>query len=316
MTKISIIIPVFNEAAVLDLLFNRLDQTLSQLDKIEVEYLFVNDGSTDQTAAILEEKSQHKPELRYIELSRNFGKEAALLAGLDHAQADAVVLMDADLQHPPEKIIEMISWWQKGYEDVFAVRRQSKHKNGLKRLFSKLYYGLLKKMTAVDVYPAAGDFRLLDRKAVEALKRMRERSRNMKGMYAWIGFKKKEISYEEDERAAGRSKWSFSKLLTLALDGMTATTTAPLRLWSVIGMVISIIAFIFLILELAKALIFGSEVAGYPTLLACIVFLGGVQLISLGAIGEYLARVFVETKDRPVYFIRRTSDDPPANRKE
>src|SRR5699024_9164183 len=219
---------------------------------------------------------------------------------------DAVITIDADLQHPPEKIKEMIKWWEKGYEDVYTVRL-NREESYFKKTTSKLYYWLLQKMTKTNVYPNSGDFRLLDRKCVEALTSMRETERYTKGMYGWIGFKKKELTYVEEERVAGETKWQFKQLFKLALDGITSYSTIPLRISSVIGIIISPIGFIFLVVEIIKILINGPEVAGYGTLLVGILFLGGIQLISLGIIGEYLSRVFIETKQRPTYLVRSVS---------
>lgn len=203
----------------------------------------------------------------------------------------------------------MIHWWEQGYDDVFTVRKEKAESNPFKRWASETYYKILGRISEQEVYQGAGDFRLLDRKCVEALRQLRENERNTKGLYAYIGFKKKTLEYEESERAAGETKWRLSELVRLAINGITSYTTAPLRMWSVVGMIISMLAFVFLAIEMFKAVFYGSNVAGYPTLLGAIVFLGGIQLISLGAIGEYLARVFIETKDRPAYFVRDTSKE-------
>src|SRR5699024_6033428 len=235
--------------------------------------------------------------------------ETAMLAGFDHADGDAVIVIDADLQQPPETIAEMIYWWERGYEDVYAIRIKRDGEKQWKKWTSRLYYNLVQKITREKVYAAAGDFRLLDRKCVRALRELRENERYTKGMYGWIGFKKKEIEYTADERAAGETKWKAGDLFKLALDGITSYSTAPLKIWSYAGFFISFIAFLYLAYEIIKTLIHGTNVAGYPTLLASILFLGGIQLISLGVIGEYLGRVFIETKGRPPYFIREMSNE-------
>lgn len=304
MKQITILIPAYNEEEVLPALKETLVPILNSLTNYTFQVLFINDGSADQTQQILSKYQEEDERVEYIELSRNFGKEKAMLAGFDYADGDAVIIMDADLQHPPEMIKEMLYWWEQGYEDVFTVRKEKAEVNPFKRLASKMYYGLLEWMADGEVFKHAGDFRLLDRKCIEALKELRENERNTKGLYAYIGFKKKALAYEEAERVAGETKWRLSELFRLAIDGITSYTTAPLRMWSVIGVIISLISFVFLAIELHKAIFYGSDVSGYPTLLAAIVFLGGIQLISLGAIGEYLARVFVETKNRPSYFVR------------
>jgi len=284
-----------------------LSEVTDGLPGYHFEFLFINDGSSDRTQALLEQFQKEDSRVRYVELSRNFGKEIAMLAGFDYADGDAVIIMDADLQHPPQMIPEMIHWWEQGYEDVYTVRTEKAEKNMLKRWTSDAYHAILRWVTPYDIHRGAGDFRLLDRKCVDALKDLRENERNTKGMYAYIGFRKKALEYEELERAAGDTKWGFGELFKLAMDGITSYSTVPLRMWSIIGIIISLLSFILLFIEMIKVIFFGSNVAGYPTLIAAVVFLGGVQLISLGAIGEYLARVFIETKDRPPYFVRTTS---------
>lgn len=309
MKKITILIPAYNEEEVLPQLMERLNKVTRSIPQYAFEYLFINDGSSDQTLEILKKQKIQDSRIRYMDLSRNFGKETAMLAGFDNARGDAVIILDADLQQPPETIPEMIQWWDQGYEDVYAIRKKRDGETRRKEWTSKIFYKVIDKMSPTKVYPQAGDFRLLDRKCIEALKQIRENERYTKGMYGWIGFKKKEIQYVADERAAGVTKWSWSNLFKLAMDGITSYSTVPLKIWSYIGFFISFIAFLFLAFEIGKTFLFGTDVAGYPTLLAAILFLGGIQLISLGVIGEYLGRVFVETKRRPPYFIRETSED-------
>jgi glycosyltransferase involved in cell wall biosynthesis len=226
-----------------------------------------------------------------------------MIAGLDHATGDAVVIIDADLQDPPELIPQMISYWEEGYDDVYAKRKSRAGESWLKKASSKLYYRLLQRATHIEIQQDTGDFRLLDRKCVEALKQLRESQRYTKGMFSWIGFKKKAISYERDPRAAGVTKWNYPKLFNFAIDGLTSFTTAPLRISSIIGFIVSFIAFIYIIVIVVRTLMFGIEAAGYPSLMAVILFLGGVQLLSLGIIGEYVGRIFNETKGRPLYFV-------------
>ncbi|WP_027108242.1 glycosyltransferase family 2 protein [Lacticigenium naphthae] len=304
MKGITIIIPAYNEAESLDKLVDRLDEVTHNISGYMFTYLFINDGSTDNTLELLQEKAENHPRVSYLDLSRNFGKETAMLAGLDYASDEAVIILDADLQHPPEIIEEMIKYWEQGYEDVYAVREKKEDEDGVKNFFSKTYYKFVQKITSEQVYPSAGDFRLLDRKCVMALRELRENERYMKGMYGWIGFHKKEISYKEEPRFAGETKFDFSELFKLAINGITSYSTVPLRMWSYIGFFTSLISFLFLAYEIGKTILFGSNSAGYPTLLAAILFLGGIQLISLGVMGEYLGRVFIETKGRPAYFIR------------
>lgn len=307
MKLITIIIPSYNEEEVLPHLLQSLTEVTDSISNYDFEFLFVNDGSTDDTLELLKQYRQGDSRVRYVDLSRNFGKEIGMLAGMDYANGDAVIILDADLQHPPSKIVEMIEWWEKGYDDVYTVRL-NREESFIKKATSKLYYKLLQRMTEENVYPNSGDFRLLDRKSVDALTSMRESERYTKGMYGWIGFKKKELTYTEEERAAGETKWKFNQLLKLAIDGITSYSTVPLRISSIIGIIISIIAFVFLVIEVIKILVNGPEVAGYGTLLVGILFMGGIQLISLGILGEYLGRIFIETKERPPYLVQEVSE--------
>lgn len=306
---ITILIPAYNEEEVLDQLINSLEEVKNLNLDYKFEFLFVNDGSEDNTIEILKKYSLNNSHVNYIDLSRNFGKEIAMLAGFDYAKGDAVVIIDADLQQPPELISKMIEWWEKGYEDVYAVREKREGESRLKEWTSNTYYNLLQKLTKENIYPLAGDFRLLDKKCVKALRELRETERYTKGMYGWIGFKKKELTYYANARAAGTTKWRWRELFKLAINGITSYSTVPLRIWSLVGFIISFLTFLVLVYEVGKAIFFGTDVNGYPTLIASILFLGGIQLISLGVIGEYLGRVFIETKGRPPYFVRESSDD-------
>jgi glycosyltransferase involved in cell wall biosynthesis len=239
-----------------------------------------------------------------------------MIAGLDHVSGDAVVIIDADLQDPPELIAKMIKYWEDGYDDVYARRRSREGETWFKKYTSKLYYRLLQRATHVTIQKDTGDFRLLDRRCIEALKQMRESQRYTKGMYSWIGFKKKEIVYDRDPRIAGKTKWNYKKLFNFAIDGLTSFTTAPLRISSVVGFMVSFIAFIYIIVVVTKTVFFGDAVSGYPSLMAAVLFLGGIQLISLGIIGEYIGRIFNETKNRPLYLVEETNakTDPKTRR--
>ncbi|MGB7365723.1 glycosyltransferase family 2 protein [Carnobacterium jeotgali] len=309
MKTITILIPAYNEEAVIDKMYKKLEAVCGELSQYAFEFLFVNDGSKDRTLEQIKAFKQKDSRVQYVDLSRNFGKETAMLAGFDYANGDALIIIDADLQQPPETFAEMIHWWEEGYDDVYAVRKERQGEKWLKKWTSDMYYRVLQKVAKVKVYPQAGDFRLLDKKCVEALRQLREHERYTKGMYGWIGFKKKEISYIAEARAAGETKWKISALMNLALNGITSYSTIPLRIWSIIGCIISIFAFVYLAIEIIRTALFGTTVAGYPSLIAGILFLGGIQLISLGIIGEYLGRVFVETKERPVYFIQEYSEN-------
>lgn len=303
MKKISILIPAYNEQEVLEHLYHRLGKLANDNKSYEFEFLFVNDGSRDKTLDIIKEYAETDDRIAYINLSRNFGKEIAMIAGLDHVTGDATVIIDADLQDPPELIPKMIKFWEEGYDDVYAKRNSREGETWFKKATSKLYYQILQKVTHIEIQKDTGDFRLLDRRCVEALKQIRESQRYTKGMFSWIGFDKKEITYDRDPRIAGVSKWNYIKLFNFAIDGITSFTTAPLRISSFLGFIVSVVAFIFIIVIVVKTTLYGDAVAGYPSLMAVVLFLGGLQLLSLGVIGEYIGRIFNETKQRPLYFV-------------
>lgn len=300
---VTILIPAYNEEEVLDKLYDRLDKLGQEIPNYELEFLFVNDGSRDRTLEMIRAYRAKDPRVSYVSLSRNFGKEVGMIAGLDHANGDAVVIIDADLQDPPELIPQMIKHWEEGYDDVYARRKSRAGETPIKKITSKIYYKLLQRSTRIPIQPDTGDFRLLDKRCVAALRQIRESQRNAKGMFSWIGFKKKEILYNRDPRAAGITKWPYSKLINLAIDGLTSFTTAPLRLASVAGLAVSVFAFVYILIIVVRTSLYGADVAGYPSIMAAILFLGGVQLLSLGIIGEYIGRIFAETKNRPLYFI-------------
>ena len=308
MKTISILVPCYNEAKSLALLFDELTHVISQMDMYNWEVLFVNDGSRDNTMEVIRDLRRKDSRVSYVDLSRNFGKENAMLAGFDYAKGDAVIIMDADLQHPPAVIPDMIQKWEEGYDDVYAQRKARGKESWLRKKLTKLYYKMLQGSSRMDVLPNVGDFRLLDRKCVDALCQMRESGRYTKGMYCFIGFRKIGVEFETQDRVAGESSMSYRKLANLALEGITSYTTAPLRWATIIGIVVSVIAFIYMLFVLVKALLYGDPVAGYPTLLVIILFLGGIQLFTIGIIGEYLGKVFVETKNRPVYFVREYNE--------
>lgn len=303
MKKISILIPAYNEEAVLDSLYTRLGKLANEVKDYEFEFLFVNDGSRDGTLKIIRDYAELDNRVSYVNLSRNFGKEIAMIAGLDHVTGDATVIIDADLQDPPELIPEMIKYWEEGYDDVYAKRNNRDGETWFKKWSSKTFYQILEKISNVPIQKDTGDFRLLDARAVEAIVNMRESQRYTKGMFSWVGFHKKEILYDRDPRAAGETKWNYPRLVNFAIDGITSFTTAPLRISTYIGMAVSVIAFIYLIVIVLQTLLFGNAIEGYPSTLAVILFLGGVQLLSLGVIGEYIGRIFNETKQRPLYFV-------------
>ena len=301
--KITLLIPCYNEQEVLEQLWLRLNTILGEISAVSFEILFINDGSTDNTLHVIKKLAAQNPQISYLDLSRNFGKELAMIAGLDYADSDAVIIMDADLQHPPELIPEMIAYWKEGYDDVCAKRRQRTGESFIRRWAANTFYSLLQKISTIKIQEHVGDFRLLDRRCVEAIKLMRETQRYTKGIFSWIGYRKKEILFDSALRAAGTTKWSWLKLINLAIEGITSFTTFPLRLSSIAGLVISLISFAYMGWIIFNTLIFGDPVQGFPTLVSIILFLGGIQLIFLGVIGEYLARVFNETKRRPLYLV-------------
>ena len=303
MKTITLLIPVYNEESVLPQLFKRLDEFTKNTPNYQFEFLFINDGSIDKSFSIIAEQSKKDSRISYINLSRNFGKEIAMIAGIDHVKSDALVIIDADLQDPPELIQEMISHWEDGYDDVYARRNNRQGETWLKKKTSQWYYRILQKSTNIPIQIDTGDFRLLDRRCIEALQKFRESQRNTKAIFSWIGYKKKEIFYDRDPRLSGQTKWNYRKLLNLAIDGITSFTTAPLRMATIFGFIISLIAFIWIIYLLVRPLFGVSTGAGYSSLMAVILFLGGVQLLSLGIIGEYIGRIFIETKNRPLYLI-------------
>ncbi|KPU54640.1 glycosyltransferase family 2 protein [Bacillus wiedmannii] len=313
MKTITILVPAYNEEEVLNQLYSRLTGVFQGIPNYNFEILFVNDGSKDRTLDIIKEFRVNDKRISYVDLSRNFGKETAMIAGLDHAIGDAVIIIDADLQDPPELIPEMIKYWEQGYDDIYAKRRSRSGESWAKKWTAGKFYSLLKKTTRIPIQENTGDFRLLDRRCVEALKKIRETQRYTKGMFSWIGYNKKEILFDRDPRAAGETKWNYFKLMDLAIEGITSFTTAPLRLASFMGFTVSFLAFIYMIWIIIKTLMYGESVSGYPSMMTAILFIGGVQLISIGIIGEYLGRIFNETKQRPLYFVDEYNDDKVTN---
>jgi len=300
---ITVVIPIFNEARNLDRLFQRLLPVLERLD-VRWELLCVDDGSVDDSLGKLKELNSLDRRVRAISLSRNFGQEIALAAGLKYARGDAVILMDADLQHPPELLETFIEEWRNGWQIVFGQRIDAAAGRPRSRRFSsKLYYGLFNALAKVKLPEGSGDFRLLDRRAVDAMNRLGESARFSKGLYSWIGFRTLGIPYTVSERADGASRWKLRKLARLAIDGITSFSTVPLRVWSLLGVMISAAAFVYGLVVLFQTLAFGRDSPGFATLIISILFLAGIQLISLGVVGEYLGRVFEEVKGRPLFIV-------------
>lgn len=299
---ISLIVPVYNEAEVLEQTWQRLNEVLCATN-YRFEVIFVNDGSTDESVSILDNIHQNNQTATVVNLSRNFGKEYALTAGLDLADGEAVIMIDADLQDPPDLIPQMLEAWQKGF-DVVTMRREGRDgETFLKRTSAWLFYRLLNRISDVPIPADTGDFGLLSARAVQAVRNLPERVRYMKGIFAWIGYPRTEIRYQRLSRAGGKTKWGYLRLIRLAFDGITAFSTSPLRLASYVGFITAIGAFIFGVWTIVKTLMFGDPVAGFPTLLTTVLFLGGIQLIAIGVLGEYLGRLFAESKQRPHYLV-------------
>lgn len=304
MKKISILIPCYNEEASLPLLYNELVKLMNSHSNYAWEILMINDGSKDQTLEIIKDLRNKDNRICYVDLSRNFGKEKAMLAGFDYVTGDCMVIMDADLQHPPIVIKEMLQKWEAGYDDIYAKRKSRGKEPWLRKKFSLLFYKILQKTTKIEILPNVGDFRLLDRKCIESLKLLRETERYTKGMFCWIGYHKTFVEFEQHERIAGTSSWNFWSLFSLAIEGIVSFTTVPLRLASIFGAFTAFLAFLYMIYILIKTIIWGDPVGGFPTLISVILFLGGLQLLALGIIGEYIGRIFKESKKRPVYLVR------------
>ncbi len=307
------LIPVYNEEESLDALYTALlpllDNTHPGLKGVQYDWevILIDDGSRDHSYEKLKRLNSRDSRFRYIRLSRNFGKENALLAGFDRMTGDAMVIMDADLQHPVDTIPEMIIQWENGFEDVYG-RRLSRGKESLfRKLFTKAYYGILNKSTRVDVLPNVGDFRLLDRKVVDAIRGLRESQRYTKGLYCWVGFRKTGVDFQTADRVAGETHMSAGRLINLALEGITSYTTAPLRIATVLGFIISLLSICYMVYIVCKTLIYGEPIQGFPTIICTILFLGGCQLIALGIIGEYIGKIYNESKNRPPYIVAEES---------
>lgn len=312
--KVSVLVPMYNEQDVLPILFERLRKLMDSQPKYEWEVWLVNDGSRDNSLVMAIKAHTEDARFHYIDLSRNTGKEAAMLAGFDNVTGDCVVIMDADLQEPPEIVPQMLMKWENGYDDVYGRRVQRAKEPWLRKRLTVLYYHILQKTTKIPVLENVGDFRLLDRQCINALTKLRETHRYTKGMYCYVGFRKKEIPFIQAEREAGVSKWNFFNLFSLAMEGITSYTTAPLRIATIAGSLASLFCIVYIIFIVIKTLLLGEPVQGFPTLMITILLLGGLQLITLGILGEYVGRIFNETKNRPVYFIREIDGKKPVSK--
>ncbi|MEE0685994.1 MAG: glycosyltransferase family 2 protein [Lachnospiraceae bacterium] len=304
---IDIIVPCYNEEDVLKLFYEESSKVTDNISDYICRYIFVDDGSRDKTLSILMELSKEHENVKYISFSRNFGKEAAMYAGLDLSTGDYVVIMDADLQHPPTMIPDMIKGIQEGYDCCAARRTTRKGEAPVRSLFSRMFYRVNKKMTNIDLVQGAVDFRIMTRQMVDSVLELSERQRFSKGIFSWVGFKTKWLPYENVERPLGSTKWSFWGLFKYAIDGITSFSITPLRIVTGMGFLISIFAFIYSIVTLIKTIIFGIDVPGYTTTLCAILFLGGIIELSIGVLGEYIANIYMEVKNRPLYILKDTN---------
>jgi glycosyltransferase involved in cell wall biosynthesis len=302
---VSIVVPAYNEGEVLRAFHARVQSVTEQLAQYDWEIVFVNDGSRDNTQLVIESLQSQDDRISSVWLSRNFGKEIAMTAGLEHARGDAVVVIDADLQDPPELIAELLKAWEEGFDTAYARRTRRDGESWVKKATAKVFYRLMGKLSNVEIPPDTGDFRLMSRRCVDALLQLREHHRFMKGLFAWVGFPAKAIDYHRDPRAAGTTKFNYWKLWNFALEGITSFSILPLKVASYVGVLIALTAFIAGVWIIIKTVLWGDAVAGYPTLMVTILFLGGVQLLFIGILGEYLGRIYNETKGRPLYFVQR-----------
>lgn len=303
--NLSVVIPVFNEESSIGLFLDRISHVLDAHEEIFVEFVFVNDGSTDCTLRDLLSHQKCDARIKIIDLSRNFGKEAALTAGIQAAVGDVIVPIDVDLQDPPELILDMLDKWREGYEVVLARRINRDSDSWTKRTFSKLFYWVHNRIANPRIPENVGDYRLMDRCVIEALKQLPESHRFMKGLFSWVGFRTACIDYVRPCRAAGVTKFDGWKLWNFALEGVTSFSTDPLRVWTYLGFFVSLVSFLFAVYIVARVLINGADVPGYASLIVAVTFLGGLQLIGIGVIGEYLGRTYIESKRRPVFLVRR-----------
>lgn len=307
MKTIDLVVPCYNEEEVLSFFYKETNRVVSQISNYTFHYIFVDDGSRDHTLSVMQELASKHPEITYLSFSRNFGKESAMYAGLKHSVGDYVVVMDADLQHPPSMIIDMIAGIEEGYDCVAARRSNRNGESPIRSFFSRQFYRLSNRMSDVKMAHGAVDFRMMTRQMVDSILELSEVQRFSKGIFMWVGYNTKWIPYQNVERTIGTTKWSFWGLFKYAIDGITSFSVAPLRMVSGIGFTISMIAFIYIIITLVQTLFFGIDVPGYVTTLCAVLFLGGIIEFSIGILGEYISRIYMETKDRPIYIIKTSN---------
>lgn len=315
MKKITIVVPAYNEEEALPLFYEELTKVIDTIKEYSFEILFVNDGSKDGTLNLIKELRDKDERVNYVDFSRNFGKETAMIAGLDYATGDALVFMDADLQDPPKVLPELIKYWEEGYDDVYARRRTRTGESFLKKFTSKMYYKVLQSLTRVEIQKDTGDFRLLDRRCVNALKKMRESQRCSKSMFSWIGYKKKEVLYDRTPRVAGKTKWNYKKLIDLAIDGITSFTTSPLRISTYISIPTFLALFVYFIYVIIKCVTQNVAIQAFQAIILLVLFFSGVQILLFGIVGEYLGRIFNESKNRPLYLVNEYNGQREDNEK-
>jgi len=303
MKELSVIIPIYNEEGNIFPLFERLDKVISQLN-IDAEYVFVNDGSKDKSIELIKELSKKNPSVHYIDFARNFGHQIAVTAGLDHCSGNAIVIIDADLQDPPELISDLYKKWKEGFEVVYAKRRAREGENFLKKFTAKSFYRILKKITSINIPVDTGDFRLIDRKIVDVLKAMPEQQKFLRGQISWIGFRQTYVEYDRDARYAGKTGYTYKKMIRFALDGITSFSNLPLKFATITGFFVSGITFLMILYALYSRFISKSYVPGWTSLMLAVLFIGGVQLISIGIIGEYISRLSANIRNRPLYIVK------------
>ncbi len=303
MKKVTILIPAYNEEESIPFLKKRVEELINKIKDYEFEILLINDGSSDKTLELIKKWREEDSRISYVDFSRNFGKETAMIAGFDYSTGDCVIIIDADLQDPPELIPEMLKYWEEGYDDVYARRKSRKGETWFKKFTSKMYYKVLQSLTNVPIQKDTGDFRLLDRRCVNALMKMRESQRCSKSMFSWIGYKKKEILYDRDPRVAGKTKWNYKKLVDLAIDGITSFTTSPLRISTYLCIPTFVALVIYFIYVIIKAIVTSTAIQAFQATILLILFFSGIQIMLFGIIGEYLGRIFNESKNRPLYLV-------------
>ena len=304
MKKITILVPAYNEEESLPFLYERVSKIMNEVKDYEFELLFVNDGSKDNTLNEIKKLREQDKRVCYVDFSRNFGKEIGMIAGLDYATGDCVIFMDADLQDPPELIPELVKYWEEGYDDVYAKRKSRKGETWLKKFTSTMYYKTLQKFTKIPIQKDTGDFRLLDKRCVQAMCKLRETGRCSKSIFSWIGYNKKAIYFDRDKRIAGVTKWNYKKLIDLAIDGITSFTTSPLRISTYLSIPTFLALVVYFVYVIVKCVTQHVAIQAFQAIILLVLFFAGIQIMLFGILGEYLGRIFNETKNRPLYFIK------------